>query len=64
MPKKNAAPVMKLWKVRYRSTYDGITEVEAATAAEARAKVDAGDFEEHPCAERVDWESVGDAREA
>jgi hypothetical protein len=61
MPRKK--PELKWFAVPYRVTCEGIASVEAVSAEEARAMVDAGDFENHPDEGRVDWESRGPARE-
>lgn len=53
----------KWWSVPYEAKYRGTVQVEAETADEAKAKVDAGDFEDDPGAERVDWSATGQAKE-
>ncbi len=53
----------KTWLVPYYTINRGTTEVEAETAEEARAKVERGDFENHPGEERSDWGATGPARE-
>ena len=51
------------WLVPYRVTYHGVTCVEADTAEDAQAMIAGGDFHDGVCAERMDWESIGPARE-
>jgi len=51
------------WLVPYRVTYHGVTCVEADSAEDAQALIAVGDFHDGACAERMDWESTGPARE-
>ncbi len=62
MGKRQAkAPEPVLWSVAMRITLRTSITVEAATAEEARAKADSGDWEDdgYPYAERVDWQTQG-----
>lgn len=54
----------KEWEVPYRATFRGTAIVDAETAKEALALVNAGGFDDDLQAERVDWEASGRAREA
>lgn len=57
--------VSKQWIVQGKFTFDGHAVVDAATAAEAKAKFDAGSFEvDHPTASVCDWERRGEPEEA
>jgi hypothetical protein len=52
----------RLWLVPYASSYSGTVEIEADTAAEAEAMVNAGDYEDDPGQERYDWGTRGRAK--
>lgn len=51
------------WTVPVRETLVGYAEVEAETAEEAMALVNAGDYDINPGCERVNWEARGKARD-
>lgn len=64
MTKKRASePALKTWNVPYTTTHHGFVAVEAATAEEAVAIVEAGRFDNDPGEERTDWAATGPARE-
>lgn len=55
---------VKVWAVRYSRTCEGTALVDAETAEEARAAVEAGDFDADTRGEeQVDWEAIGAAKE-
>lgn len=62
-PPSPSAPTKTTYQVAYQSIYQGYAIVQADSADEAREMVDAGDFGEQKAHERVDWKSIGPARE-
>lgn len=56
LPETPRAPA---WTVPVKLLFDGVASVEAASAEEAAAKIEAGEFE-HELGERVKWKQDGE----
>ena len=60
---RKATPEPKRWDVPCRIEYEAVVTVEAASAAEAKAKFDASEWIDSELSEMVNWDLNGHPKE-